>query len=566
MRALKSPRHLIIALLIGGACTAFAANIGPDDRQVSFTGAAGTDNSDAVTPALAFDSVNQRYLLVWSADEADGDFHIHGQVLTGAAGAPVGPDFLISTSGPAGTDHRQPAVAFSPAHGQYLGVWSSDAANPGAYEIVGQLLNPDGQLVGPTRRYSDMGSNDIDPAFDAVTPELAFHPFLNDFAVVWAADDDLGSLSDGRFEVYGQLVDGATGAELGTNDFRITFSLSDPLGNDVLEPTVAVHPGSDRWFVAFEGDVSDDGVHDPEIWMYGCSAGIPDGSATNLSLMGGDLFDGISARNPDLAWVPSSGELICVWDADASGLSFQGIYGQRLLPDGTLVGGMISFQAAGATPSNVLREAIEPTIVIDPISDEWFVAWRGDLNDGLPHYDHEVWARRFNDVGTAIDPAAFTLIGMDPSLGPVAGPGAPAVAVNSFHGYKMIAWSGDLDTTPGGEHEIFVQGWSDNGVTPVDETPAAVAFELHGAAPNPFNPSTTIAFNLPAAEPVTLKIYDPSGRLVRTLLNNDPGLAGRNEVTWNGRDRGGRNAASGVYLYRLDTPSNRATGRMTLMK
>jgi len=566
MRALKSPRHLIIALLIGGACAAAAANIGPDDRQVSFTGAPGTDNSDAVTPALAFDSVNQRYLLVWSADETDGDFHIYGQLLTGAAGASIGPSFLISSSGPADTDHRQPAAAFSPTHSQYLVIWSSDATNPGAYEIVGQVINPDGQLVGPTHRYSDMGSNDTDPAFDAVTPDLAFHPFLNEFVVAWAADDDLGALTDGRFEVYGQLVDGATGAELGANDFRITYSQADDMGNDVLEPSVAVHPDSDRWFVAFEGDINDDGVHDPEIWMYGCSTDIPDASAANLSNMGGSLFDGISARNPDLAWVPSSGELICVWDADASGLSFQGIYGQRLLPDGTLVGGMISFQAAGATPSNVLREAIEPTIVIDPISDEWFVAWRSDLNDGLPHFDHEIWARRFNDVGVAIGAAALKLSDMDPSLGPVAGAGAPAVAVNSIHGYKMIAWSGDTDITPGDEHEIFVQGWADNGVTPVGETPAAIGFDLHGAAPNPFNPSTTIAFNLPAAEPVTLKIFDPSGRLVRTLLNNDPGLAGRNEVTWNGRDLGGRNAASGVYLYLLETPSNRATGRMTLMK
>ncbi len=566
MRALKSPRLVITALLAGITCAAFAANIGPDDRQISFTGAAGTDNSDAVTPAVAFDSLNQRYLLVWSADETDGDFHIYGQLLTGAAGASIGPSFLISSSGPADTDHRQPAVAFSPAHSQYLVIWSSDAANPGAYEIVGQVINPDGQLVGPTNRYSDMGSIDTDPAFDAVTPDLAFHPFLNEFVVVWAADDDPGALSDGRFEVYGQLVDGSTGAELGANDFRITYSLADDKGNDVLEPSVAVHPSSDRWFVAFEGDLGDDGVHDPEIWMYGCSADTPDASAANLSNMGGSLFDGISARNPDLAWVPSSGELICVWDADASGLSFQGIYGQRLLPDGTLVGGMISFQAAGATPSNVLREAIEPTIVIDPVTDEWFVAWRGDLNDGLPHFDHEIWARRFNDVGVAIGAAALALSNMDPSLGPVAGAGAPAVAVNSIHGYKMIAWSGDTDITPDDEHEIFVQGWADNGVTPVGETPAAIGFELHGAAPNPFNPSTTIAFNLPLAEPVTLKIYDPSGRLVRTLLNNDPGLAGRNEVTWNGRDRGGRNAASGVYLYRLETPSNRATGRMTLMK
>ena len=154
---------------------------------------------------------------------------------------------------------------------------------------------------------------------------------------------------------------------------------------------------------------------------------------------------------------------------------------------------------------------------------------------------------------------------MDPSLGPVAGAGPPAVAVNALNGYKLVAWSGDQDFTPGGEHEIFTQAWSDDVFSSTGETPVA-AFVLHGAAPNPFNPSTTIAFDLPAAEPVSMRIFDPSGRLVRTLLADDPGLAGRNEVVWNGMDDGGRQVASGVYLYRLETPTHGDVGRMTLVK
>jgi len=566
MHAPKLTRLLISALLIGGACVAVAVNLGPDDRQVSFSGPAGTVDSDAVSPAVAFDSINQRYLLVWSADETDGDFLIHGQLLSGTVGAPVGPTFAISAAGPSGTDHRQPAVVFSPEHSRYLVIWASDVLNTGAYEIMGQLVSPSGQLVGPMRRYSDMGSVDTDTAFDAVTPDLAWHPFLDAFTVVWAADDDLGDLSDGRFEVYGQLVAGATGAETGPNDFRITYSLPDPLGNDVLEPTVAVRPDNDRWFVAFEADVQDDAVHDPEIWMYGCSGDTPDPFGVNLSLTGGSLFDGLSARNPDLAWVPSSGELVCVWDAEAAGAYLQGIFGRRIAPDGTLVGGLIEFSAGAGTIFGDLREATYPVITIDPASDEWFVAWRGDLDDGLTHFDHEVWARRFNDVGAPIDAAAFQLSGMDPSLGPVAGAGPPAVAINGSFGYKLIAWSGDLDSTPGGEHEIFVQAWTDNGASGAGDPPAAVVFALHGAAPNPFNPSTSIAFDLPNAAPVTLTIYDASGRLVRKLLNSGPGLAGRNEAVWNGRDDSGRQVSSGVYLYRLETPNHSGQGRMTLVK
>jgi FlgD Ig-like domain len=565
MRALNSPRVLFAVLLVGSACAAVAANIGPDDRQVSVTGLAGTVATDAVTPAVAFDPASQRYLLVWSADEDDGDFRIYGRLLTGSAGAPATPVFSISPVGPAGTDHRQPAVAFSPEHDQFLVAWSSDVVSPGAYEILGQLVDGDGQLIGATQRYSDMGSVDADAAFDAVTPDLAWHPFLDAFTVVWAADDDLGDLSDGRFEVYGQLVDGATGSESGVNDFRITYSLADPSGNDVLEPTVAVHPSSDRWFVAFEGDVADDGIHDPEIWMYGCTADVPDGSAVNLSLMGGGLYDGFSARHPDLAWIPSSSELVCLWDGqDGSGNS-PAIYGQRVSPAGALIGTMLPFSAGAGTAYGDLREATHPVITVDPVTDEWFVTWRGDLDDGLLHFDHEIWARRFNDVGAPIDAAAFPLSGMDPSQGPVAGAGVPGVAVNGIHGYKLIVWSGDLDTTVGGEHEIFVQAWSDAGATAVTDLPAA-EFALHGSAPNPFNPSTTIAFDLPGATPVSLQVFDTAGRLVRTLLHDAVGQTGRNEVVWNGRDNGGRQAASGVYLYRVETPTHRDVGRMTLIK
>lgn len=194
------------------------------------------------------------------------------------------------------------------------------------------------------------------------------------------------------------------------------------------------------------------------------------------------------------------------------------------------------------------------------------MAWRGDLDDGVLHFDHEVWARRFDALGNPVDAAAFSLSGMDPSLGPVAGAGSPAVALNPMHGYKLAAWSGDLDTTPLDEFEIFTQAWADDAPSGVDDGPSATVFALHGAAPNPFNPMTTIAWDLPAAAPVTLRVYDTAGRLVQTLLAAASRSAGRNEQIWDGRDTDGRAVAAGVYLYRLETPQRQATGRMTLVK
>jgi len=65
---------------------------------------------------------------------------------------------------------------------------------------------------------------------------------------------------------------------------------------------------------------------------------------------------------------------------------------------------------------------------------------------------------------------------------------------------------------------------------------------------------------------VTLRVYDLSGRLVRTLIAGAARAAGRNEVIWNGRNDSERAVASGVYFYRLETSRDQAHGRMTLVK
>ncbi len=98
---------------------------------------------------------------------------------------------------------------------------------------------------------------------------------------------------------------------------------------------------------------------------------------------------------------------------------------------------------------------------------------------------------------------------------------------------------------------------------PVDGPP--LAFRLDGNFPNPFNPSTTISFELPRRERAVLRIYSVDGRLVRTLVN---GVLpeGRHEIAWHGRDQRGARTASGVYFYRLETASETATRKMLLLK
>jgi hypothetical protein len=99
--------------------------------------------------------------------------------------------------------------------------------------------------------------------------------------------------------------------------------------------------------------------------------------------------------------------------------------------------------------------------------------------------------------------------------------------------------------------EIATDG-SENWYGPAHLEAAAIpsALRLYAAAPNPFNPRTTIHFDLPVAGQAQLSIYDLAGRLVRVLVEGER-AAGAYEAVWDGRDSTGRAAPSGSYLARL---------------
>jgi hypothetical protein len=88
---------------------------------------------------------------------------------------------------------------------------------------------------------------------------------------------------------------------------------------------------------------------------------------------------------------------------------------------------------------------------------------------------------------------------------------------------------------------------------------------LHGATPNPFNPSTSLRFELASAGPATLAVYDARGRLVRTLWSGFLG-AGPHALPWDGRDGRGARVASGVYVVKLASGEFAATRRALLLK
>ena len=110
-----------------------------------------------------------------------------------------------------------------------------------------------------------------------------------------------------------------------------------------------------------------------------------------------------------------------------------------------------------------------------------------------------------------------------------------------------------------GSHQFATTQAGDIGLVPEQ-------FELLQNFPNPFNPETSIRYNLPKASRVSVVIYDLLGRKVRTLIDSEQKEAGYFTARWNGLDNLGGQVATGVYIYQLKTNSQSISRKMILLK
>jgi len=108
--------------------------------------------------------------------------------------------------------------------------------------------------------------------------------------------------------------------------------------------------------------------------------------------------------------------------------------------------------------------------------------------------------------------------------------------------------------------------WFDMGTGVEEPESDFTKLAIRQNTPNPFNPVTNIAFNVPAnAGAVELRVYNVNGQLVRTLVDGEI-EAGPHSVVWNGRDEDGRSMATGIYFARLTTAEETDVIKMALLK
>jgi hypothetical protein len=134
--------------------------------------------------------------------------------------------------------------------------------------------------------------------------------------------------------------------------------------------------------------------------------------------------------------------------------------------------------------------------------------------------------------------------------------------VNSYTDNQVTVASGGGGLTPKACYRIAAfdlanqaSNWTDPDCVPYNPfktmaqtEPLPDRYALHGNYPNPFNPRTTLRYDLPENSRVKLTLYDLTGRSVRTLVQGEE-TAGFKQAVWDGTDDGGRPVAAGVYLY-----------------
>ncbi len=120
------------------------------------------------------------------------------------------------------------------------------------------------------------------------------------------------------------------------------------------------------------------------------------------------------------------------------------------------------------------------------------------------------------------------------------------------HGDPGVIQAGSLTVT------LEPVGIAESGVPPT-------AYQLTQNTPNPFAAATTISYQLPKASEVSLKIYDATGRVVRTLVDESR-KAGYYTAYWDGRDAQGVEVPTGVYFYRFRADGYREIRKMILLK
>ena len=405
-------RNLLIAVLIALSlaprrAAAQGNPLGPEFRVNTYT------TSDQRYPAVALTGGSGDFVVVWQSEDQDGSSYGGFGQRFSASGAPLGSEFRVNTYTTGFQAHAGPSVAVDPS-GNTVVTWSSYGQDGDGFGVYAQRYSSAGAPLGPEFRVStstpshqglstvatDSSGNfvvvwmtsfpenvwgqrfaasgvPLGGEFKINTSGLgAFGPVVasnaaGDFVVVWRRNDDASSLG-----VFGRRF-AASGSPLSA-EFRVNTALP---GNQYY-PQVASDAVGNFVVVWGSADGSDTGVFGQRF----ASSGVPVGGEFRVNT----FTTGVQGRNyaaPALA-SDASGNFVVVWGSDAQDGSQGGIFGQRFDSAGAPLGP--EFRVNAYTPN---RQAWV-SVGADPVG-SFVVVWASYLQDGSLH---GIFGQRFGPI------------------------------------------------------------------------------------------------------------------------------------------------------------------------
>ncbi len=449
-------------------------------------------------------------ILVWEDFRANGD--IYAQRVS-AAGAPqwTANGVALCTA----LDEQYAPRIVADGSGGALVVWGDFRLGTG--QIYAQKVDASGALL--------WGTNGA----------LACSVVADQFGGVIASDGAGGAIiawydfRNGLADIFAQRLDAVTGARQWGDS---GVAVCDTAGTQAIP--VIVSDGAGGVIVLWE----DNRAVGNDLYAQRLNAS----GVAQWAVDGAPVCTAVGNQGGAVAISLGAGEAIASWQDGRNGAD--DIFVQRIGSSGAglwTAGGVALCATNGAQTM--------PSIVSDGAGGA-IVSWQ-DLRSGTA----DIYARRVNSSGTPQWTANGVLL-----CGANLAQTLPAIASDGASG-AVVAW----EDYRFGPSDIFAGRVLADGSLPTPTGVPGGAVVASGylapIVPNPFRSETALEFALPTPGPASLRIYDASGRLVRTIMD---GVfpAGAQRARWDGLDDGGRRVAGGVYFARLAGPDVSASRKI----
>ena len=451
-------RASVLAVVSGLALLAFLAPPASaqfPQFQVSHFGADDDPATGAQLAELSFNTRTNQYLVVYIAgSRATSDDEDHWNVFgqrVDAGGVPVGSPIQINA--PTTNllcDFEPPSVAYNRKTNQWMVVWDEGTATDCDDAIYSQLVDANGNLVGPlSQRISATGFTDIE------TDPIVYNSTADEFFAVWTA------VGPGQTpqNLFGQRLTSA-GAEVGTDDNQLThFTGTNSSADDAAG--VAYDSKNQRYLTVVRG--IDDGLignTNDEIFGHLMS--------TDGSPIGPDRFriSHVSDTNPtgnakpaSVAYDPINDRYLVAWtgnpDIGPMAPNENEVFAQLVGSDGSLLA-PADLRISNVGPDgNASFVAVRPSIAFNKFTGQYLLDWSGtnDTEGGVLD-ESEIWGQAVAADGTDVGSSDFRISHDGPDGDVNFAAGRANLAFNPVSCQNMTVWhTGDLANMFGGDDE-----------------------------------------------------------------------------------------------------------------